>query len=287
MKNFRTGLFVFAVTGFLVTHGVFANPTNSPSAKAAALLKNHPPAGWINHYLGDDRYKIAGNVWKVVSTPTDHYFHRPECPEMLRRSPDNVIGFASVTDAEEAGYLPDPSCRPDVDSPALSMEGGGAVALHAVQVRLADGRSTVTLPAGWRKAQSQRIHQNMFSAAMDMFTSSKFAKDGAAAVIITVGYPGQIPPGALTAAKARQYMQMYHSSGYVNSEMPMTGNDVNLRDATFKGMSGVLMTPKSKARGNYSFYMLQKGSRQYIVGVSGKKSISATAKGILNSYRPR
>jgi hypothetical protein len=70
-----------------------------PSARAAAKLKKNPPPTWIQHYLPDDRYKIAGKVWKYVSTEVDRTYHLP----------NRVIGFSSAQEAEEAGYRPGPS----------------------------------------------------------------------------------------------------------------------------------------------------------------------------------
>ena len=90
-----------------------ALPTTSPSVRAAARFKNRPPAGWIRHYLPDDRYKIKGGSWKYVSTELDTYYHRPDSALMLRQSPNGVIGFNSAADAEEAGYRPAPNTNPD------------------------------------------------------------------------------------------------------------------------------------------------------------------------------
>jgi hypothetical protein len=92
----------------------WASPTASPSVRAAAKLKHHPPPTWIRHYLGDDRYKIAGGIWKVVSTQSDRLYHRPDCPLMLRRDPGATIGFSSGQDARDSGYEADPYCSPDL-----------------------------------------------------------------------------------------------------------------------------------------------------------------------------
>jgi hypothetical protein len=68
-----------------------------------------PRVGWLNHYLPADRPRIAGGIWKFLSTDTDHHYHRPDSAFMLSQSPDQIIGFASAADAQEAGYLPGPS----------------------------------------------------------------------------------------------------------------------------------------------------------------------------------
>lgn len=81
-------------------------PTTSPSAKSAAHLKYHSSVNWLQHYLPDDRYKIAGGVWKVVSTQYDTHYYRPDSQFMLRQPADIVIGFASEEEAIKAGYRP-------------------------------------------------------------------------------------------------------------------------------------------------------------------------------------
>ncbi len=281
MKIFKTGIFVFALASFLVAHSAFAGPAKGTSAEAAAILKNHPPAGWISHYLGDDRYKVAGHVWKVVSTQRDKYFHRPDCPEMLRQSANIVIGFPSAASALEAGYLPDPHCHPVTSAAAVNI--GGAVFSHAQKLQLSDG-STVTIPAGWRKVQSQKIQSKFISATIDSFSPAKSLDSGA--VLITVDFPGGSTE-QLTAAKAKEYMNLYNRSGYVNSAIPSTRDQMNVRDTTYKGMKGVIMTPKNKDRGDGIFYMVQKGSRLYIVAAGGDKGIPKGAQTIINSYQPR
>jgi hypothetical protein len=281
IKTIKTGLFLFLFAGFFAARCAFAGPAKGTSAEAAAILKNHPPAGWIGHYLGDDRYKIAGHVWKVVSTQNDKYFHRPDCPEMLRRSPNNVIGFPSVASALEAGYLPDPHCRPEENGTAVN--AGGSISTRAQRIQLSDG-SSVTLPAGWRKVRSQNIKSKYISATIDSFAPGKSLDSGAA--IITFDFPGG-DSTPLTAAKATEYMSMYNNSGYVNSAIPRTKNEMNVRDITYKGMQGVLMTPKTKAHGDGMFYMVKRGSRLYVVAVGGDKDIPSGAKTIINSYQPR
>jgi len=108
MKPFPILLALFAVGSGGLQAG--ANPRGlGPSAIEAARLKYYPPGGYLSHYLPDDRYKIAGNVWKYVSTDLDTYYHVPSSPNMMRQPADRVIGFASAADAEEAGYTADPS----------------------------------------------------------------------------------------------------------------------------------------------------------------------------------
>jgi len=154
------------------------------SAALAAWLANTPPPGWIQHYLPDDRYKIVGGIWQYVSTDVDSYYHKPGSPEMLKQPADNVIGFASRHDAEEAGYLPGPSVTAgDDNSPGASPSTGaealaemaqlGEIASSATYNRsnrprtitLSDNESQVLLPAGWWR-ESRVLRDPKYSAVM-------------------------------------------------------------------------------------------------------------------------
>ena len=136
------------LTVALSTIPVVAAPSG-PSAKSAARLKKRPTSRWLAHYLPDDRYKIAGGVWRFVSTDLDTYYHRPDSPNMLRQPPGRVIGFSSAAEAEEAGYLP----APGVNSFGFSFAGGGTSGgVAGRRVVLSDGGTSLVLPAGWSKA---------------------------------------------------------------------------------------------------------------------------------------
>ena len=107
------------LVGTLVVNGLLTSVSQAapapgrklpgPSAVEAARLKNSPPPGYLSHYLPDDRYKIAGGVWKYVTTDLDTYYHIPSSPNMMRQPASAVIGFANSHDAEEAGYVADPT----------------------------------------------------------------------------------------------------------------------------------------------------------------------------------
>jgi len=66
-----------------------------------------------------DRPRIAGGIWKFLSTDLDTFYHRPDSALMLAQPADHVIGFASAADAEEAGYLPGPSVAAGLDVATL------------------------------------------------------------------------------------------------------------------------------------------------------------------------
>ena len=100
---------LFLVFGIVALPIVAQAAPSGPSAKAAARLKKYPTSNWLAHYLPEDRYKIAGGIWKYVSTDLDTYFHRPYSPYMMRQPASRVIGFSSAAEAIEAGYRPDPA----------------------------------------------------------------------------------------------------------------------------------------------------------------------------------
>jgi len=153
-RTLRIGA-VVAVCSASVLHdkAVRAYPTDSPSAQAAARLKNRPPANWIRHYLPDDRYKIAGRIWKVISTETDELYHRADCVEMLKGDAGTVIGFASSADANEAGYRPDGVCRPQAPAfPATTTSGN------------ANARRNGTRPAASSASDRPQVRRDGFSA---------------------------------------------------------------------------------------------------------------------------
>ncbi len=139
----------------LALSGILAVPLQAapsgPSAKSAARLKKRPTSKWLAHYLPDDRYKIAGGVWKYVSTDLDTYYHRPDSPLMMRQPASRVIGFASAEEALEAGYKPEPGLSSYGGAGSGTM-GSAAMARSSKprRVVLADGLSSVILPAGWR-----------------------------------------------------------------------------------------------------------------------------------------
>ncbi|HEX8552691.1 MAG TPA: hypothetical protein VF681_14170 [Abditibacteriaceae bacterium] len=159
MKFDRTLWAALALGGATVT-AAHAWPNTSPSAREAARLKHRPPRNWLQHYLPDDRYKIAGGVWKVVSTQYDTYYHRPDSPLMLRQPASIVIGFSSEQEAIDAGY------RRASGFGSYGGSGSGRASVagdanttvnrsrRAVRIRLADGRSTILLPPQWRRTRT-------------------------------------------------------------------------------------------------------------------------------------
>ncbi|HEX8464828.1 MAG TPA: hypothetical protein VF627_09455 [Abditibacterium sp.] len=157
---------------------------SGPSAKTAARLKKYPTSRWLAHYLPDDRYKIAGGVWRFVSTDLDTYYHRPDSPNMLRQPAGRVIGFASAQEAEEAGYRPDPN----LDS--FGFGGGGGASMRGVsgrRVMLSDGVSSLILPVGWSRSPGTSTRSAQAVVSVDQLNGPR----GQRLVISTVTVAGQ------------------------------------------------------------------------------------------------
>jgi hypothetical protein len=159
LMRYRTMAVALSASVFYMSVAV-AGPS-APSARVAARLASKPPNNYLKHYLPDDRYILAGGIWKVVSTQTDKYYHRPTCPNMLRQRADLVIGFHAPAAAEEAGYMPDPYCSPE-ERKSIQIGGSeiflGSTTINtgskSIRLTLADGKSTVLLPPGWARTAS-------------------------------------------------------------------------------------------------------------------------------------
>ena len=164
-------------------------PVISPSVRQAHALKYYPPAGWIRHYLGDDRYKI-GTTWRVVTTPNDLYYYPPFAREMLTAAPDQVIGFASAQDAQEAGYQPAPAY-------------GSAFGLDIHQMAVEDARDNPE-PASGGNSGSNVTTINRFKSprGFDVSTSRRerrvLLKDGVSSVVVPAGWNVLTPQATST-----------------------------------------------------------------------------------------
>lgn len=180
MKTAFQLLFLFAASALAVA--AHAAPSG-PSAKMAARLKTNPTSAWLAHYLPDDRYKIAGGVWKYVSTDLDTYYHLPSSPLMMRQPAGIVIGFSSAQQAEEAGYRPDPTLRRVAAQKAQRAQAaaspgvanfrdagaGGKRVRSARRIVLADGASSLVVPAGWQILRGRVDRGQAGVATLDRF----------------------------------------------------------------------------------------------------------------------
>lgn len=243
-----------------LTTAVRAGPQDGTSQAIAAWLKDHPPPGYLRHYLGDDRYKIAGHVWQVVSTETDTNFHLPTCPKMLRQSAGSVIGFASIGDAVEAGYEPDPACNPEASlSGAWGGMGGRYLTIanrtkRGIPLTLADGVSTVTLPPGWERFASSAHDLPKYGMHYTLDAFRPLRGSGMVFISTSTGGQTQQLEGVLNASKFNQGMNEFRNtmgstSGKVDNSPGDFGRllessieNMQVRDAKVNGVRGVTIT---------------------------------------------
>lgn len=269
--KFASRMLVLAVCG--VACAAHAGPVGR-SAKMAARLKKHPTSSWLAHYLPDDRYKIAGGIWKYVSTDLDTYYHRPDSPNMLRQPAGTVIGFSSAAEAEEAGYRADASVY--TSGPlGMSMPEGAALA-GGQRIVFSDKASSIVLPAGWKRGPSG-VQSSQYGAAttdtiydpkgqryiFTTFTASPsmnldFGK------IVTVEYMNALKKNLGTMVK--QVDSLVASSGSVNSKFNMSNiteqlnranSEQHMFSVNINGFKGIGMTASVKRAGQpsrgYSF----------------------------------
>ncbi|MDF2440071.1 MAG: hypothetical protein JWN98_1055 [Abditibacteriota bacterium] len=274
-----------------------AHPGTSPSARAAARLKYRPPAGWIRHYLGDDRYKIKGGTWKVVSTELDQYYYPAWAPEMLRQPAGIVIGFSSARAAEEAGYR---RSNYPMDLPTLGLDegGSGTVTRRAVTtvnrtrrpllITLADGASTVMLPPNWRRTQSGAQTLAGRTALAD--TLQPLTGRGAYIRFAFVNAPNpNINLGALLQPTVfRTAFANFARSGQVDGATAGALANLQVGSGRLGGLSGVALRAKPGTS------VPGVGGRVIVAGRGGKAYfVDENARGVagvqalLSSFRPR
>lgn len=164
---------VFGLLSWSGSEIAHAKGTMGPSAKRAATLKQSPPNNYVRHYLPEDRYKL-GTAWKFVTTELDTYYHRPNCPNMLRQGAARVIGFENVREAEEAGYRPDGTCaHAGFASSGYYGTGGGNNLAATGRIVLADGASTLVVPKGWKRTSSIKTAARGVVSSRDIFSSAR------------------------------------------------------------------------------------------------------------------
>lgn len=276
-----------------------AQRTKGPSAIAAARLKNRPPQNWIRHYLGDDRYKIAGGIWKVVSTELDRYYYPAWAPEMLNQPAGIVIGFSSAAEAEEAGYMA--SSYPMGESlygltPAEIMaarqRGAGGGAQFGTRITLADGVSTVILPSGWKHTrlggQSFNTKAGGFSYQGDLLSSGK-GTNGVTFMFMKM--PGNVNVEAmLTPQKVEEMRTQMRQLAGSDSTFAAAIKGAQFGVGKLGGLSGMTMIPGKNAQlpGGMSGVqtIVGRGSKMYVMAAQ----IPTTDRNygvIVNSFQPR
>ena len=273
-----------------------------PSAKMAAKLKKAPPTAWLAHYLPDDRYKIAGGIWKYVSTNLDTYYHKPNSANMLRQPNGNVIGFPSAQAAEEAGYKADPSdgtaslvqresqqqmaARIQSINGGLGPEageqigggaaGGAANIKRSGRVYLADGVSIITIPQGWTRLASQQRKDGKSDVSVDLIAHMG---TGNIALLLTMNVPG-VDVGRELASpnkvnqNLQQFGRMANSTGSISSSgagrMGDFANQARIRPTTWGGLKGIALTPPASMTAKMTAQSGVKMGSMIIVGRGSK-----------------
>ena len=280
-----------------------------PSAKAAARLKKNPTSNWLAHYLPDDRYKIAGGVWKYVTTNLDTYYHIPSSPNMMRQPNSGVIGFSSAREAEEAGYKPDPrdgtlaQVRGQIEKKQFEMEKDAAASAPPGTKRtfvkpngkviLGDGRSTMTVPSDWMRIGSDRQSQQGRDFTIDLMMHPKSKK---IALLLTMTVPNIDVGRQLSSGQFANNMNRFgtavNSSGDIsNSGAGKFGDwmqQAKVRRTRWGGLNGVVVSPPpsvgSKA-GN--LLMVGRGNKAYLFTIGGEGKTPASTSAMIKSFVAR
>lgn len=266
------------------------------SAKMAARLKYYPPNNYLKHYLGDDRYKIAGGVWKVVSTQLDTYYHRPTCPNILRQHADIVIGFSHSKDAEEAGYRADSVCRPQEVVVLYGQAQSALTGYLAAPTRLtlADGSSKVTVPTGWARLISTSAEApNNIRYYVDAFMP-RGGKQKDTVVIVTASVPGVNMEAALTSLnpKPGEKSRGSNMAGSEAQRLEQFRAGMAATNPTGRGELNWLAMPKRGKWAGTNAYFGKMGNIPVVYGARGTKfylSMGPDSGGALtlrNSFRP-
>ena len=329
MKRFRFFTLAVLLSSTLSTidlaHAASSRgPVISPSVKAAHRYKYNPPRNWIRHYLGDDRYKIAGGIWKVVTTPNDRYAYPAYAREMLRRSPNNVIGFSSKEEAEEAGYILSPnyfSTYNEASSAPLSdvvtqssnqMTTRARTASYsprvsnttrrAARVLLPDRVSSVLLPSGWEYVEmASTTYQTPQGAVLDQNAVVRPRSGRGGYILFGIQtMPQGSDSAALLRSQEKSLQQMRGSlnklstqSGRVNSGANNFMRDfkpVRVRVGGLRGMR--IKVPNMPGRvGNQVVYtdamsIVARANKFYQVGTRGNAGGRGSSS-VIASFRPR
>ena len=297
----RPALFLLAtlILGPALQPTAQAQAPKGPSAVAAARLKHRPPQNWIRHYLGDDRYKIAGGVWKVVSTELDRYYYPAWAPEMLRQPAGIVIGFASAAEAEEAGY------RASAYGSSDSLYGLTASEIFAAKRRtvtgnsvqgtritLSDGVSTVILPRGWKHTRlgQQNINTQGGAISYQMDMISPGGKQ-VGMVFMFMKLPANVNVESfLGPDKVEQLRQQLRTRAGSDPKVAAAIEGAQFGAGKLGGLSGMTMIPGKGAKlppGMSGITtIVGKGSKMYMM--SAQLSTADKNYGVVvNSFQPR
>ena len=280
-----------------------------PSARAAARLKKNPTSAWLAHYLPDDRYKIAGKVWKYVTTNLDTYYHVPSSANMMRQPNSGVIGFPSARAAEEAGYLPDPrdgtlqQVRGNIEQQQFAREQQAAAAARnggtrtfirpSGKVILGDGRSTLVVPADWQRIASDQKTEEGRNFSIDLMMHPRSKK---IALLLTMTVPNvdvgrQLNSGQFANNINRFGTAVNSSGGISNSGAGKVGDwlaQAKVRRTRWGGLNGVVVSPPPSARSKTgNLLVVGRGNKAYMFILAGEGSTPASTSSMINSFQAR
>lgn len=251
---------------------------SSRSAKVAARLAKYRPYNWLGHYLPEDRYLLAGKTWNFVSTQLDPRYHRADCPNMMRQPANIALGFFSIREAREAGYIPCPTCRPLQPATVVRYRSGALVTINrgrtAKTIVLADKVSTISLPPNWKRTQSGA--ESIMGAVVLADTLEPLKGRGYVKVVTKV-MPMDVGPLLTPPAFA----------AFVNSRQPTIASQIDIKSGQTGGLKGITLTPKGNSEVTLigsSTTVVARGAKIYAVTVEpGTTGLDA----IVKSFKPR
>ena len=280
-----------------------------PSAKAAASLKKNPTSAWLAHYLPDDRYKIAGGVWKYVTTNLDTYYHVPSSSNMMSQPNDGVIGFPSAQAAEEAGYKPDPrdgtlqQVRGNLEKKQFAMEQESAQAAQnggkrsyikpSGRVILGDGRSTMVVPADWMRIASDQQTQEGRNFSIDLMLHQKSKK---IALLLTMTVPNVDVGRQLSSGQFANNMKRFGAAANSSGEISNSGAgkigdwmmQAKVRRTRWGGLNGVVVSPPPSDRSKAgNLLMVGRGNKAYMFMMAGEGQTPTSTSQMIKSFVPR
>ena len=280
-----------------------------PSAKAAASLKKNPRTQWLAHYLPDDRYKIAGGVWKYVTTNLDTYYHVPNSANMMRQPNSNVIGFASAKDAADAGYMPDPrdgtlqQVRGNIERQQFAKEQESAQSARSGgkrtfikpngKVILGDGRSTMTVPGDWQRIASDQQTREGRNFSIDLMMHPRSKK---IALLLTMTVPNvdvgrQLSSGQF-ANNLNRLGTIANSSGQISNSGAGKFGDLlqqaKVRRTRWGGLNGVVVSPPPSARSTSgNLLMVGRGNKAYMFMLAGEGKTPPSTSQMIKSFQAK
>jgi len=98
--------------------GDTASETAGPQTQAAVSAPPETPA-----QEGGSKTPVPNQTIKYVGCKTSNKYHYPDCKWAKQILPKGMIGFKSVKEAKEKGYIPCPVCKPPSTDDPHSKEG--------------------------------------------------------------------------------------------------------------------------------------------------------------------